>query len=495
MITRIKIDGFKSLLNTELYFGSFTCIAGANAIGKSNFFDAITFLSNLADRSILEAAKSIRSEDQKHSNIKDIFFKSGQHYLDTIFFEIDMIVSQTAEDDLGQTAEASITSLRYALELKLNEDNEDREPIEILQEILIPITQTAAKEQLYFDYNKDWLNSILAGRRGTNNPFISTENGKIKLHQDGGGKGNGKGRSTVFVAEKMPRTLLSTVTAESPTAFLVRQEMRNWAMLQFEPSALRQPNSIFEVKNAQITANGLNVPATLYRLQNDKKDKDIYQLITNKLRGLVNEVDEIYVDKDDKRDLLTLQIRFKDGLVLPAQSLSDGTLRFLGLAIIQEDTLRNGLICLEEPENGINPQKIVEMVKLLEDMATDTECIVDQDNPLRQVIINSHSPIVVNSVSEGSLYLATEKEVYLERFNKKVKFTGFSALPNTWKTNSNLAGIITYKDIISYLEKGNADIYESMAANEPAAKYITKNLVKKKKSVAENIQQLKLELN
>lgn len=73
MITRIKIDGFKSLLNAELYLGPFTCIVGANAVGKSNFFDAIIFLSHLADKTILEAAKSIRSEEQKHSNIKDIF--------------------------------------------------------------------------------------------------------------------------------------------------------------------------------------------------------------------------------------------------------------------------------------------------------------------------------------------------------------------------------------------------------------------------------------
>ena len=74
MITRIKINGFKSLLDTELYLGPFTCIAGANAAGKSNFFDALMFFAHLADKTILEAAKSIRSEEQKHSNIKDIFF-------------------------------------------------------------------------------------------------------------------------------------------------------------------------------------------------------------------------------------------------------------------------------------------------------------------------------------------------------------------------------------------------------------------------------------
>jgi len=479
MITRIKINGFKSLLETELFFGPFTCIAGANAIGKSNLFDAITFLSKLADNSILQAAKSIRSEDQKHSNMKDIFFKSGSQYLDTMSFEIDMIVPLKAEDDLGQLAVATITSLRYTLELKLNENNEEREPIEIIKESLVPVSQSDARKQLHFDRKKEWVDSILKGRRGVNNPFISTENGKIKLHQDGG-----KGRSTEFITEKMPRTLLSTVTAESPTAFLVRQEMRNWIMLQFEPSELRQPNSIFEVKNAKISANGFNIPATLYRLHNEKKDKDIYQLLTNKVKELVSDVDEIYVEKDEKRDLLTLQIRFKDGLVLPAQSLSDGTLRFLGLAVIREDN-QSGLICLEEPENGINPQKIEEMVHLLEDMVTNTDYPVDEDNPLRQMIVNSHSPVVVNTVHDECLYLAVEKEIFQKTFDKKVKYTGFSALSLTWRTKKDLAKPVLYKEIIAYLEKGiTPDIDTSVYDNFIQAN----NKEKRKRSVAENIK-------
>ncbi|MBN8653022.1 MAG: AAA family ATPase [Cytophagales bacterium] len=482
MITRIKIDGFKSLLNTELYFGPFTCIAGANAIGKSNFFDALSFLSKLADNTILYAAKSIRSEEQKHSDIKDIFFKSGKEYYEKMSFEIDMLVSKKAEDDLGQDAEASITSLRYSLELKLNLDNTEGQPIQIIKEELRPITLGETKKGIHFERDKNWVNSVVLGKKTT--AFITTLSEKIKLHQDGN-----KGRTTEFIAEKMPRTLLSTVTSESPTAFLARQEMRNWIMLQFEPSALRQPNSTYEVKNAEITANGSNLPATLYRLHTEKNENDVYQKLTNKLKSLVNDVDEINVDKDEKRDLLTLQIKFKDGLVLPAQSLSDGTLRFLGLAIIQEDNKSSGLICLEEPENGINPKKVNEMVNLLEDMATDTAYEVNEDNPLRQVIINSHSPLVVRTVSAESLYLATEREVYSDFFQKKIKHTKFSALNNTWKTDNYLIDATTIGDIICYLDNSQVNINKSV--NESSEVYKAKS--KKKRTVAESINQLNLQ--
>jgi len=489
MITRIKINGFKSLLDTELYFGPFTCIAGANAIGKSNFFDAIVFLSHLADNTVLHSAKSIRSENQKHSNIKDIFFRSGDQYLETIRFEIDMIVSKSAEDDLGQKAEASITSLRYILELQMNDEANEKEPIEIVREELKPITLTDTRKRIFFEKSKEWVNSVVSGRRAST-PFISTDGEKIKLHSDS--KDKRGGRTTEFIAKKMPRTLLSTVTAESPTAFLARHEMRSWMMLQFEPSALRQPNSIFEVKNATITANGHNLPATLYRLHNEHNKKDIYQLLTNRLKELVDNIDEIMVDNDQKRDLLTLHIRFKDGLILPAQSLSDGTLRFLGLSAIEVDTDKNSVICLEEPENGISPRKIEEMIKLLEDMATDTTDIVDKDNPFRQVIINSHSPLVVRNAPDESLYLATEKEAYIEQFKMKVKFTAFSALRGTWKTQNELSEVTTKGEIISYLEnKEFKDILNNV--NETDFIYGKNDKQKKvRRTVAENFSQYDL---
>lgn len=493
MITRIKIGGFKSLVNTELHFGPFTCIAGANAIGKSNLFDAFTFLSNLADKTIIEAAKSVRSENQKHSNIRDIFYRSGHDYFSQITFEIDMLVPQQAIDDLGQTADATITSLRYILYLRLNEETTDGEPIVIEKEELRPITLGDTKKNIKFEYKKEWIESILQGRRSTKIPFISTEGEKIKLHQDGN-----KGRTTDFIAHKMPRTLLSTVTAESPTAFLARQEMRNWTMLQFEPSALRQPNFIYEVKNAEITANGLNLPATLFRLHSEKKEKDVYQTLTNKLKDLVEDVIEISVDKDEKRDLLTLQILFKGGLILPAQSLSDGTLRFLALAIIEEDNQSSGLICLEEPENGINPKKVHEMVELISGMVTDTDYAVDGDNPLRQVIINTHSPIVVSAVNEESLYLAKEKEIFVESFNKKISCTGFSALPSTWKTLNKLVDTTNLGEIAAYLDKNSSEKRNTLnIVNDSEIHYgKPSQQINRKRTVAENVaQQFKIDFD
>ncbi len=44
MITYIKIDGFKSFKDFEMGFTPSTVVAGVNASGKSNLFDALKLL-------------------------------------------------------------------------------------------------------------------------------------------------------------------------------------------------------------------------------------------------------------------------------------------------------------------------------------------------------------------------------------------------------------------------------------------------------------------
>jgi len=101
VITRIKIDGFKNLKNVDIFFDTFTCIAGTNAVGKSNLFDAIRFLANLADKTIIEAFKLVRNKDQASSEIRDTFFKIGNQHTDTISFEVEMIIPQFVLDRFG----------------------------------------------------------------------------------------------------------------------------------------------------------------------------------------------------------------------------------------------------------------------------------------------------------------------------------------------------------------------------------------------------------
>ncbi|WP_180365311.1 AAA family ATPase [Candidatus Synechococcus spongiarum] len=64
------------------------------------------------------------------------------------------------------------------------------------------------------------------------------------------------------------------------------------------------------------------------------------------------------------------------------------------------------VLCMEEPENGIHPAKLNAMNRLLHDVAVDPKEAVAPDNPLRQVIVVTHSPYFIQLQNRNDLVLA-----------------------------------------------------------------------------------------
>lgn len=436
MLTRLKVSGFKNLVDVDVHFGPFTCIAGQNSVGKSNLFDAIMFLSRLASDNLLNAASTIRSEGSRTTDIRSIFHRVGDTYDNRMSLEAEMIISNDGIDDLGQKAEATITFVRYKLTLgyKENLDLPTIGTLELISEDLEHINITSAPKLLRFPHSPEWRRSVIKGRRGT--PFINTlnegENVVIKLSQDGK-----QGRPRTLLAKNLPRTVLSTVNAiESPTALLVKREMQSWRLLQLEPSSLREPDNFTTPPG--LLPNGAHLAATLYYLAHIQKDNSstwIYDQVANRLSELIDDVRLVNVDRDTKRELLTVQIVDHDGTTYPARSLSDGTLRFLALATLDFDSTAGGVICMEEPENGIHPARIPAIIRLLQDIACDVHQPISKDNPLRQVIINTHSPAVVSQVPDDSLVMV----MIFKKFSNGIPFriASFGWLTNTWRDNLN----------------------------------------------------------
>jgi len=122
MLTRLKVSGFKNLVDADIRFGAFTCVAGANGVGKSNLFDAVKFLSALANDTLINAALSVRDEGGRTADVRSLFHRAGNTYAKEMSFEAEMIIPHEAIDDLGQMAKASITFVRYTLTLAYRVD-------------------------------------------------------------------------------------------------------------------------------------------------------------------------------------------------------------------------------------------------------------------------------------------------------------------------------------------------------------------------------------
>lgn len=439
MLLRLRVDGFKNLDAVEVRFGTFTCIAGPNGVGKSNLFDAIRFLSALANGTLVDAAKGVRGGGGETGDLRSLFRRVGDEVAQTMSFEADLLLPRSGKDFINQDTVASSTLVTYRLVLRRLDapDPSAAGPVVIEHESLVAVPQTRARRVIGFPASDPWLERVLEHRSGT---FIRTQNegreAVVHLHNDSN-VGKGRGRPARALAWSLTSTLLSSANlgADHRTLVLVRREMAGWTQLQLEPSALRRPDSTFT--RAGVGPDGSHLPVTLWSLLRDADQAspgsaaDVRARLASRLSRLTGDVRDLRVDVDERRNLVTLVSTDLSGTDHEAAVLSDGTLRFVALALLQESGAGPSVLCLEEPENGIHPARIPEMVRLLEDYAVET----GQDAPeapLRQVIVNTHSPSVVACVEDPALLIARAPGTFRQRLGQPA--IQFLPLKRTWRT-------------------------------------------------------------
>jgi len=425
VLTRLHVQGFKNLLDVHVRFGPFTCIAGLNGAGKSNLFDAVRFLNLLTKHPIMEAVQLLRETKGRSPEPRSLFTQFEGYIAPEVRFTAEIIVDQHVQDDFGVTAHAAISTLRYEVAFRLaNDDGFER--LELIYESLRPITLRDAHRVIGFPTSREFRESTILGRRV--GPFVSTDSGtEITVHQEGHG-----GRKVP--APKSQLTVIGGMaSSDFPSILAANREMASWQTLLLEPSAMRSPS--FYTDPRTIDPRGANLPATIYRLQKQEQQPgQVYAELANHLAQLIEDIAELRVRDDPKTETLTLEVRGRNGVFHPARSLSDGTLRFLVLATLSLDPEAKGVICLEEPENGIHPERIPTIIQLLREIAVDPDHKADPDNPLRQVVVNTHSPSVVHEIAKehaGDLVYMDEEQVVQK--GAKGRVAAAFAPADTWR--------------------------------------------------------------
>ncbi len=430
MLTRLKVSGFKNLRSIDLRFGFFTCIAGLNGVGKSNLFDAIQFLSDLSSWPIAKAVERVRGMSGKSVALASLFGFNEDGTTAQIEFLVEAIVAKKVVDEYSQEAMVTSTCLEYKLALRLVQNdplNRNVDRIEIVYEDLRPRSRAAVKAEWKF-VGADKALTFVDGRR--TQPFIETKVDagitKIFLRSDSSDKSNSGAPPRVPLTT--PRTVLSGVDSISHASQLaLRREMQSWHLLQLEPSALREPDSYRS--DSHISVRGEHLPAATFRIALEAD-------VATDLAKLVRGIETVEVVNNDLLELRTLVVTM-NGTAFPASALSDGTLRFLALSVMSCDPDSTGLVCMEEPENGIHPTKIPEMIDLVKNLSDIY--LLDELNPeksssLRQVIINTHSPLVVAEVDPADLLFA---QAWQQGGLRSVEY---KPLLDTWRASALKAG-------------------------------------------------------
>lgn len=408
MITRLEVDGFKSLSNFAVDLPPFVALVGSNASGKSNIFDALALLSRVVTMPLAEALAQGRGEPQEQ------FRRRGDGTrCDTIRLAAELLVPTAVSDDYGSNAQIDHTRLRYELAFSVRADERGiRRPL-IDEETIVPIAK--GKDRLgRQDRLGDKVDSAFAERhlryKGSRWEILKTksrpEGGRYFTLKGVRRPGNA-GRMFDIPAERAASTVLSSITTaiDYPLLFAVRKEIASWRFLQLEPGALRMPSPVGSPDD-HLQNNGANLAwvLELLRLANEAEQGPGLDAVAADLARIVRGFSEVEVRANNARGQWEVYLHTRDEGEVSARIASDGTMRMLALLVALYEPDEPGVVCFEEPENGINPQRLSAMIEVLRGLVTDMSGTGHgRDEGLVQLIMSSHSPTMPLDLDPGEL--------------------------------------------------------------------------------------------
>jgi len=134
MLTRIEIDGFKTFEGFGLDLGPMQVILGPNASGKSNLFDAIRLLSNLAGSDLRSSVRDLRGEPVELFHIQADGSRSTR-----MTFAVELLLAPEVRDPWGETVKISHSRVRYEVEIELHQLSLGLERLIVVKEAAEPI--------------------------------------------------------------------------------------------------------------------------------------------------------------------------------------------------------------------------------------------------------------------------------------------------------------------------------------------------------------------
>lgn len=400
MLTRIEIDGFKTFEKFKLDLRPFVVVLGPNASGKSNLFDAIRLLSRLAELDLRSAVQEMRGQP-----IELFRRKPNGEYGSRMSFAVEVLLEPHVRDPWGSEVEIKHSRIRYEVEIERRRDSKGIERLVVTREQATPILK---KDDLWPQkMSRSFTDLLIKSQRKT--PWLLTESAEgrprsFRISQDGH-----QGRPVP--AEAAEATVLSGITSvEFPHLYALKAEMRSWRFLQLDPIALRNPSPI--IAEAELKPNGENLATVLARIQAEtatpERPKGILADVAADLAMLIPGVIGLSVIEDEKNRRYQIDFEMREGLPFSAQVVSDGTLRVLALLTLLHDPKHRSLVCFEEPENGVHPVRLKAMIQRFHELVTDPAEEIEDPEPLTQLLVNSHSPVVLSSLSlrEGEVMFA-----------------------------------------------------------------------------------------
>lgn len=343
-IRSMKITNFKSIDSLEFKDGltPFTVFAGPNGSGKSNFFDALDFVSIFIRNGIDAALRSHGRYENIHSEKK----KAGNAR--RFDFEIECVLSDNRDEKKDKDAVS-----KYSLSIHQLDDHPQIE------------------ERLSVDGN-----DLMVRLKGEP-PVLK-------------GEGDKKGDRVKKFPQDYSALLLFF---EMPLVEL----LRNLKLYRIDPLGAKEPN-LFDRDPTELERKGHNLASVLNRMESNKPSRDA---ILEWMEMIVPGIENIQTEQQ-KLESKTAVLFKEHGTSkrFPAYMVSDGTIYALCLLVaVLDSPSEYGMTLIEEPERGLHPKAIRELVGLIRDQAS----------PANPIWLSTHSESVVRELRMEELVLVDKK--------------------------------------------------------------------------------------
>jgi predicted ATPase len=348
LLKKLSISSFKSIRSVDLNFASFTVFFGPNSAGKSNILDCIQVLSRLATERTIDDALT----GPVRGNPVEVFSFPGGGLQELL----DRNAAQFSLDAVIDRFERTKQPYRYKVSIQVE-----------------PRTGklSVAEEHL------ETLNRQANSTKGQ--PRIRVEGGKLVIPS---GQGRPKHEPLFQNHTKISDERYSG--SQYHAIEQCRRELAGWEIYYFDPrDAMRRSTPPSQVSS--IGPQGEHLAAFLYRLKNEEPFR--FSALQRTLHSVIPSISGIDVVIDERRGMLDVMVT-QGGVDYSARVMSEGTLRVLALCAIALNPWGGSLIAIEEPENGVQPQRIELIAELLLSMSSER----------RQIIVTSHSPIFCAAV-------------------------------------------------------------------------------------------------
>lgn len=378
-LSRVWIEGYRSLANLDWKIGEFSVLVGPNNSGKSNIVDALDFMSRAYSVGLPMAF------DEK-GGFENVAFRAANEPARVLTFASEVV--------LPEFELRGFPPFPGGVDRLLSNDRSNKlylTPCTILHRFSILGTGTPLINDFYVDEEEVTVRSDIESestmirvkrKRNDISGIEISESGKDLLFPFAF-KSEDDPVSYLRMGLDSTNLMLSSLYPTLPS--LYRAFFQRARTFLFSPLACR--NSASPAPVSPLDVHGSNLAAVVYHLREGQDY--VWLRILETMSMIVRELVDIYVIQTEDRRW-ALRFVQEDGQVWSANEVSDGTIRALALFVSLFDPATR-LIALEEPENSLHPWILDVFVDICKE--------VSKPPSNKQVILTTHSPILIDRLT------------------------------------------------------------------------------------------------